>query len=676
MIPSGGETKGIPSYWYVYRNAKALKKYECEWSRSEREKACKWMWQKYGDRLKEPLNDLRSPNRADACKEDAAFTWEVGKAVQVGVVGQYIHTEAIGIGITKGGHAFCYAGSGHGGGIELTAGFEVDGTVAVTVYDDYRDIPGLSTVSGHEFGADVDIYASFGFEVFGFSVKSRPGGVAVGTGQGASWTGGAGIGVGFFAYAWVKAESSPLVCLSSQDASRLQSWVPANTHTLSTGDLLSGEEPGECSRNCFDAATELLTPTGSVRADNVSVGDEVLVAASDGSLIHDRIAFVVQHTNATDVEYISIATGSRTITLSSGHYLHSIQAGSKSVCCTGSTLKAAKDVSIGDTVWVTSESGSRLNAEVVLNITTHRSPGAYNFLLLQRDATSFHSVIADGVAASSFTKEWRLIDESDPWSFDVADSMASLLRESYEAWIAFNNRASSIDSISLIQLALDVQDIVADCVESALAECSEEVVSKQLEDVIGSALRSQEGHGGTTDQNQDQRNGLSITPLVPPDLVVKVLEVLQGLATRHAPGMFIPQWVQKTSRRLLMEVSTSDLLAETLASFTISAVSRALVDDAVNVCHKSERCTHKVEQTWGTEPQKMRETLYKSTPPGHILIPIWMLPLLLVVLVLSSLAATVTATVCCLKRALKKASKSQASPTPAMPEPPPGHTEV
>ena len=108
----------------------------------------------------------------------------------------------------------------------------------------------------------------------------------------------------------------------------------------------------------------------------------------------------------------------------------------------------------------------------------------------------------------------------------------------------------------------------------------------------------------------------------------------------------------------------------------LSSYQRPTGGACVQVCHKSERCTHKVEQTWGTEPQKMRETLYKSTPPGHILIPIWMLPLLLVVLVLSSLAATVTATVCCLKRALKKASKSQASPTPAMPEPPPGHTEV
>merc|ERR1719498_642908 len=75
---------------------------------------------------------------------------------------------------------------------------------------------------------------------------------------------------------------------------------------------------------CFDAATTLETKSGPKRADQIQVGDSVLVATHEGKLVWDRIAVDASHGPGM-TNYLQITTSSgASVVISGNHYLHAV----------------------------------------------------------------------------------------------------------------------------------------------------------------------------------------------------------------------------------------------------------------------------------------------------------------------------------------------------------------
>merc|ERR1711881_567664 len=93
----------------------------------------------------------------------------------------------------------------------------------------------------------------------------------------------------------------------------------------------------------------------------------------------------------------------------------------------------AGTVAEGDVVWTTSAVDTaqgtaqlKVTPKVVTAVATVLRDGAYNFILEQSDdEPHFRSLVADGVIASSFTTDWRLINT---FGFDMADKLFNPIR--------------------------------------------------------------------------------------------------------------------------------------------------------------------------------------------------------------------------------------------------------
>jgi len=208
-----------------------------------------------------------------------------------------------------------------------------------------------------------------------------------------------------------------------------------------------------------------------IRADEVMPGDELLVARSDGSLIWDKVA-IDKNSERVNMTYLQIeADNGKSITITANHYMHS-----GPTCCDSASLVTAGNISVGDTIWTYSDSGlAPAKVTVILHV---QYEGAYNFLLDQAGDTHFRSLIANGVVASSFTTEWRLIDT---FGFDASDQLRDPLRKM--ARLAGGTlRLSPELTRAAVNVTRHMEDVLADCLENHLLyNCSESDIEAKMD---------------------------------------------------------------------------------------------------------------------------------------------------------------------------------------------------
>ena len=99
---------------------------------------------------------------------------------------------------------------------------------------------------------------------------------------------------------------------------------------------------------CFPSSSSVSLADGTTkRLDALKEGDEIVAATAEGALTTDTVSLLsIANPEKSVATYLSLVTAANaTLTLTAGHHL---PVGAS--CCT--TLKLAKDVQVGETVWV------------------------------------------------------------------------------------------------------------------------------------------------------------------------------------------------------------------------------------------------------------------------------------------------------------------------------------
>lgn len=153
---------------------------------------------------------------------------------------------------------------------------------------------------------------------------------------------------------------------------------------------------------CFTSTSTVVRPDGSTSSINdVDVDDYVLAARPDGTLFYDKVFRITHYSPDAAPPAIRIATKSgHAIELTGNHYLHA------GACCDPSMLTLARDVKVGDTLFVTPQSveatGLRSQSMVpdtVVLVEQITAKGSFNIHTLSSN------VVVNGVATSHFTTE-------------------------------------------------------------------------------------------------------------------------------------------------------------------------------------------------------------------------------------------------------------------------------
>lgn len=333
-----------------------------------------------------------------------------------------------------------------------------------------------------------------------------------------------------------------------------------------------------CDESCFPGSTVLTTIAGPKRADQIAAGDEVLVATPQGALTWDTIAMAVSHNNPAinrTFDYRLIHTSdARSLRLSPDHYLHARKPASNASCCGATTLTAAADVVVGDELWTTSASGGT-TLSTVTGVKLVVEPSAYNFMLLQDPVGSsahhgFHSIVTDGIIASSFTSSIRLLKSHGP---NAADRLGDPVRALYRAGLRLQSSEVDGDTSRLFgaqpapttppetifSVAIGLQNIIADCVEAAMVGCSEPELQVKMDILLG--------------QMQDR---------LPPEVVSAVMRAVEAAADA---GMGV---VARTARRLSSYVSRGWIQNHT--AHVVREVTIIVRSEAGAICHEVPSC--------------------------------------------------------------------------------------
>lgn len=251
---------------------------------------------------------------------------------------------------------------------------------------------------------------------------------------------------------------------------------------------------------CFDAATTFISrsgPNGAAtpkRADALQVGDEVRVATRDGRVVWDRVAIDVSHGANARNTYVQIRTAQRMLHISPDHYLHTARPSADATtpsCCSNSTLHLASTVAVGDLVWALNPADSAAvpAPELVTSVDNVQRDGAYNFVLEQAGDLHFRSIIADGIVASSFTSDWRLINS---FGFHMSDRLLQPVRELAALGLIESNLTHEADGgdflrSPLMRMVRELEGVVADCLEAHMQNCTQEEVQPRVAAVLATA---------------------------------------------------------------------------------------------------------------------------------------------------------------------------------------------
>jgi hypothetical protein len=130
-------------------------------------------------------------------------------------------------------------------------------------------------------------------------------------------------------------------------------WAPTCFQAAaeeSAAEEAAGEE--STAEPCFVSSAMVVRPNGNVtRIDTLKEGDAIVAATADGKITIDTVsALSIAKPEARAAKYVELKTSDKTLTLTRGHHL---PVGAS--CC--STLKVAKDVEIGETVYTVSGKG-------------------------------------------------------------------------------------------------------------------------------------------------------------------------------------------------------------------------------------------------------------------------------------------------------------------------------
>ena len=129
-----------------------------------------------------------------------------------------------------------------------------------------------------------------------------------------------------------------------------------------------------------------------VRIDELSIGDSILAATVDGSLTYDTVSLFSLADVESDSTFVVLTTDAGvTLRLTDGHHVPVGEA-----CC--SQLKQAKDVAVGEEVWVAS-SGASIARAAIIDKSVSFERGLHNpvltnggFPVVDSMVTSFNSI--------------------------------------------------------------------------------------------------------------------------------------------------------------------------------------------------------------------------------------------------------------------------------------------
>jgi len=144
---------------------------------------------------------------------------------------------------------------------------------------------------------------------------------------------------------------------------------------------------------CFPGTAMVTLANGtSSRVDALKEGDKIVAATADGSLTTDTLSLLsIAHPEATVDKFITLSTAAgASLTLTPNHHLPVGPA-----CC--STLKMAKDVSIGEVVYTVAE--GKATSTTVTGMHVAKATGLHspvltngNFPVVDGFVTSFDSI--------------------------------------------------------------------------------------------------------------------------------------------------------------------------------------------------------------------------------------------------------------------------------------------
>merc|ERR1719361_1189364 len=155
----------------------------------------------------------------------------------------------------------------------------------------------------------------------------------------------------------------------------------------------------DCS-GCFTGEGKVTRPDGSEASiKDVNVDDYVLAARPDGTLFFDKVFRITHFSPDASTPALKVTTKSgKMLELTEQHYLHA------GACCDPDQLTLAKDLKVGDTVFVAPASveatglrAQSMVADEVVSIEKTLSKGDYNVHTLSSN------IVVNGVAASHFT---------------------------------------------------------------------------------------------------------------------------------------------------------------------------------------------------------------------------------------------------------------------------------
>ena len=150
----------------------------------------------------------------------------------------------------------------------------------------------------------------------------------------------------------------------------------------------SGPAPASNSNPCFPSASRVTFADGtSSTVDTLKEGDRIVAATVDGTLTTDTVSLLsIAHSDAS-ASFVSLTTtANQTLSLTAEHHLPVGAA-----CC--GTLKKAKDVAVGETVWAV-HAGAAVPTTVT-NIGATKATGLHSPVL-----TNGGFPVVDGVVTS------------------------------------------------------------------------------------------------------------------------------------------------------------------------------------------------------------------------------------------------------------------------------------
>ena len=125
------------------------------------------------------------------------------------------------------------------------------------------------------------------------------------------------------------------------------------SHCSSSGQKVAVTVSAAAEDPCFpSSATVTLADGSSKRVDALLEGDEIVAAAADGTLTSDTVSLLsISQPDKHAAVFLSLTTAANTsLTLTPEHH---VPVGPS--CC--STLKQAKELEVGDTVWAANAQG-------------------------------------------------------------------------------------------------------------------------------------------------------------------------------------------------------------------------------------------------------------------------------------------------------------------------------